>query len=165
MTPSPAASSSSSSATLGPPVLGAWPPTMPGSRKCKECDFFGPEESFPLPLKNTGHGMDKRLMNCAACTEKMRQREEKKRARAIRRKMGIPEPATIPTTHLNDLIRFLEERKGQTVTLDVNAILPDGMELPEPENPRMKKAGTEEVFRLANAVRNRIHSATGFRWR
>lgn len=103
-------------------------------------------------------------MNCSECTQRMREREEKKRAKAQRKKLGIPEPEQIPTMSLDEMLHDLERNRGHTLALDTYVILPQDMELPELE-PRAKKPGTEGVFRLANAVRNLIHPATGFRWR
>lgn len=131
-------------------------------RKCKECDYFGPEESFPFPLHTSTSS--RRLMNCSECTQRMREREEKKRAKAQRKKLGIPEPEQIPTMSLDEMLHDLERNRGRTLALDAYVNLPQDMELPELE-PRAKKPGTEDVFRLANAVRNLIYPATGFRWR
>lgn len=103
-------------------------------------------------------------MNCAACTQRMRQREENKRAKALRKEQGIPELESIPTISLDDMRQSLESRRGQVLSLDAYVVLPQNLELPELES-RRQKPGTEDVFRLANAVRNAIHRVTGFRWR
>jgi hypothetical protein len=148
--PGPSTTPVASTSTALPPI----PPSI--ARKCTKCDYTGVEETFPR--KRSGKGFH---ATCYECTNRDKTRKNNSRSDRVRLREEGYEPPTVLT--LQECLNEIAKYRGCTFQVDTLVSLPPDL---QPSNTEQgKQPGTEDVFGLANAVRNLISPVTEYRWR
>ena len=125
------------------------------AKKCTKCAYTGHEESFPRKRANKGFHA-----TCYDCTNRERSKKTTRSDRVRLREDGY-EPSS--TVSLQDYLDNVLKHRGCNFALDSLVTLPPDLQPSSTEQG--KQPGTEDVFGLANAVRNLISPVTEYRWR